>query len=365
MATSGFLLPRSFLPWLFNLLDPDFPYSPGFMLETSIVLVTACLLLFYEGLRPHIYDIRYSQEETVFQFRATTILLPFSLLLFLSLISEVFLYGLYIGAAFFAIVWVLEFLAVLPSSHKMDYVPVFVWIARVTEEQLESIVQNVSKVYGEKTHMVIDHWRRVFSWLPICLTWDDGHYHAKTLRYYSDDQSIFQLRSLNEEGPEELVLDMRDAWHSLGGGPIRLSRTMGRFNEYGVVFMTYMMVVVVAFLPLFFFTNDDGLIIFMSMIGLPLIPLTFAFTFLSHRSDLVKDDSYSYLDKDKLKTLWNLREASRLKIITKLQNPFMFFDTKTARERATKKEPIPCFDTFNVEPIELLAMMEKIRKSRI
>ncbi len=348
MAAWGFVL-----PWLFNSFAPGL-WRPGFTLEKSLALGGICLVLFYEGFRPHLYDAKYSQEETALQFRATTMLMPFSLALFLSSISDVFLYGLMVGVAFFAVVWILEHLMVLPSAHKMDYVPVFVWVAREEQQDLDEFYQLI----GTDPRLVLDDrfrhvWLYDSQWMPICVTWDDGHYRAKTLRYAHPDKR------------DPPVLDMRDSWHSLGGGPVEPG-LKARYREFWSIYVPLLFVTLV----LYYIVIDPASQfvynwVFFPLTFVPLIILAVSLAILSHRSVLVPDRSYSYLDEDKRNILWNLRESSRLKIITKLQNPFMFFDTKTARVRAVMKESIPCFETFNVEPLELLAMMEKMRKARM
>lgn len=361
MATWGFAL-----PWFINSLNPD-SWLPGYSFEKLLVLMVPFVFLFFEGLRPHFYDIKYSQEEARLQFRATTVLVPFSLLFILGPLSDLFLYGLYAGAAFFVVIWLLEFLTVLPSAHKMDYVPVFVWVAKLDPNKLE----NQQKIDSYKTMIEREGERQIVDlWYPVCVTWDDGHYHAKTLHYFKEESFISPEIPAVKRASQRLVLDMRDSWHSLGGGPIQFYRRRLRSREYSVISALFICIVWILSFPRLFGSLESLFSFSFSFSSYEITTLLQVFllacslAFLSHRSVLVPDGSYSHLDEEKLKTLWNLREASRLKIITKLQNPFMFFETETAQIRATEGEPIPCFDNFNTEPIDLLALMENIRKTR-
>ena len=68
--------------------------------------------------------------------------------------------------------------------------------------------------------------------------------------------------------------------------------------------------------------------------------------------DLIQDvtdytEGEAYLDYSKILILWNLEEAARLKIVTKLQDSFRFFNPDEGEE----------FESFDVETKDILSRL--------
>ncbi len=256
--------------------------------------------LFLLGFGPHFADRSGGPKDGGFRLRATTMLILFALLLILCLFFDWMLLILLCAGVIFVVIWLLEAREIIPSGHKMDYVPVFVWIQRGTDG----------------------------NWSGRCATWDYAHYHARTVEYAKVQT--------HPKDSDKILLDMTDNWHALemGGEVGRMSLWMSVlfvlvFNS--IVFLTFF------WSGTYYPSTVINLVLF---VILPSLAVALCLVLVRKRFDLVKQLEYfikdeAHLSMEKLVILWNLEEKPRLKIVNKLQNPFADF-----------RDGI-CFDNFN------------------
>ncbi|MFW9767933.1 MAG: hypothetical protein ACFFF9_07290 [Candidatus Thorarchaeota archaeon] len=296
--------------------------------ELWVAIITTLVLgltLFISGITPHISDVRKIKEGSKFRFRNTTYLIPVGLCI-------VSIFWLSSGIQEAAIIiflvgfvpWFLETLGKLPTQHEMDYAPIFVWIKRKEGVQ----------VWNDDSN----------DWIFVKAYWDKFHYY--TDKYESEG---WMDRKDNLKNSQQIPLTMDSSWHSfsLQSEERDFPKSSKWFALCGIIFSFVL-----------WFTG-------FYRIGAILLSLSaiLGHLFLSRYTiqwDLVSSIDYELdrlrkhiLDKkdyekvkgsiqpswklsledeiihkhhltfDKLKVLWNREsEEARLKIVSKLQDPF-------------------------------------------
>jgi len=317
MALWGWLTLTN-LGWNIQLVFENFDWFPSIYLTTEEWLMTIAgfsiwmivtIPVFVVGISPHISDYAGGPEEGGARFRTTTVLIPLSIMMALYPIFDIMGFLLLVAAGLFLIVWILEKVELFPSGHKMDYVPVFIWIERID-----------------------DFWR------PMYATWDYAHYHVKTMRFC-------EIPKMNEN-PDRVLLNMSENWHAMEKGSWFENRLHVFLVQVYLIAMNLFFLIVS--LPTGTF-NLQLLTVYLSYAVFPSFFIVIGLAVMKLQFDLIpKEEIEDYTSKkarltySKLLRLWNLEESARFKIVTKLQNPFRYF-------RQGK-----CFDNFNVELKDLL-----------
>jgi hypothetical protein len=303
------------LPILLVVLAYIAPWLFGDWLDVFVVAVAAgviALPLFFIAAAAHISDFRDPDKEG-FHFRGATWLLifgalPVALVYYLhggltdilGTVVTVLWWANWILLVVFLIGWILSLFGVGPGSHRMDYVPVFVYLK-----------SNDGR-----------------NWNFESACWDYYHYQA-VCRDKSTEDLLRKGRRVR--------LIMNDPWHSLSLGsrintrlgtgigalllmlclafPI-VSVPQGWLQPWGVMFMFFLFVV-------------GGIIVAQMPLG------GGALSNLRRLRDLTHLRERAYLSEEKIHLLWNLSdEKAQLVIRTKLQDPFRNYpqDSKTFRD---------------------------------
>lgn len=176
----GFLILR-ILP---NMLQPD-----NLLVQFSVLMLMVPLIPFLQPLLTHYYDFI---EGKPFSVQSTT-LLPILLCLEILFLFSIFaaLLTFWIVAIVFSIIKIAEEFGMMPSSHPMDYVPVFVYL---------------KKTDGR--------------WSFDYALWDRWHYDTGSTRNVFDIFRIIEKSSNYERIP--LTID--NSWHSMQLGEPKKSK---------------------------------------------------------------------------------------------------------------------------------------------
>jgi hypothetical protein len=257
---------------------------------------------------PIVAILEYRADPTG-RIRATAILLPFWLLIFFYILDSmipVILFS-FISIACFSW-WMFDRFGPTPSSHLLDYIPVFIWLTK-------------SRSWGSIS--------------KVC--WDSYHYKV-------DCRSGVKLVELNRLDYYRTVrLVIENSWHSLGLGTI--------FNPWGMRwkvalgFSIFSILGTVWFYVIMYLLGPSAQYPWIP-IGTVICPLLIVFLFIvvaMTPSDLVPDyDEMHLLTDSHLKALWNLRLKDKpivslepepsLIVICKMQAPFKHEKISTFRD---------------------------------
>ena len=269
-------------------------------------------------LRIHAEDIARNPKGQQLVFRSTTLVIIFYPLMAFSWLWDVLSLSLLIIGGIFAFIWLLEYVCILPTSHAMDYEPVFIWIEKISDSEKKRMGEkNVARFVGK------DNWAIKY------VVWDIFHYycqpiHRNILKDYTQSKRV--------------LLEIPDTWHAMELE--KVAGVTGTFKRWifpigiaGCILSAILGVLlrynVFPFLSQFL--NDYGLFEISRSVFLPFIFIISGLFIVRGRFKLVdSQDQYgkitAELTKSKLLDLWNMDEEPRLKVITKLQYPFTAFE---------------------------------------
>lgn len=213
---------------------------------------------------------------------------------------------------------ILEYIEILPSTYRMDYVPVFVWLQRRSS--------NDSSTNPE-------HW-----WSRY-VTYDFTHYRARTdtLPLNTFDRTIY--------------LKMTEQWHSLEYDEEKYEKSLKKCYTCPVCLCWILLFFIIAG-PIF---KAIELVLSLKILVFDIVPILVCIAGEVVRMEkweiIQNDDDYTdgeaYLDESKLLILWNLKETARLKIVTKLMDSFRYFNPDKGQE----------FESFDVETKDILSRL--------
>ncbi|MHA1634539.1 MAG: hypothetical protein ACTSUZ_08290 [Candidatus Thorarchaeota archaeon] len=223
---------------------------------------------------------------------------------------------LYLGTFLVGLfVWLAELGGLVPWTHYMDYVPVFVWLSPKSNINADLKDPNTWQVFGA--------------------IWDEYHYET----HFRDPDYMREFMKISKDTPlKRIQLKIDNRWHSLSSSEkwAESPRSGTAFFFVGVtVFMISCLAITLLYIdPVFYQTNYPT----SGYCFLFFIFLLVVFGIYRNYYPLVTDrgkdgwdiittrdlDKY-HLTHGKLVFLWNLdEEKAQLEICTKMQNPFIF-----------------------------------------
>jgi hypothetical protein len=245
------------------------------------------LPLFFTGLWPHLAEAKKGIGSR-FRFRATSPLLPLGVMMWFAVLTDIALWVMIAIWAICLFIWRTS------PTHKMDYVPVFVWIKKIGDD-----------------------------WEFDSASWDYFHYFTE-----KRPRADLETEGGILKGGKRIQLLMDNPWHSMFLGSRELKAGLSLLTLAIIGFFACLGV-----LPFLVFTQD--------ITAYPWVWLFIGFSFLLVATgsmvarfpfDLIEDDEdyvkeEAHLTDDKLRVLWNLGEKeedreARFVIVTKMQEPF-------------------------------------------
>ncbi|MFW9767513.1 MAG: hypothetical protein ACFFF9_07345 [Candidatus Thorarchaeota archaeon] len=289
--------------------------------EELHLLITCALvsaLLLEKGLRSYYYEnIRRKRNQASTPLvRVEAVYIWLGIVAFVPTIDIWLASLLYIGTSLVGLlVWLAELGGLVPWTHYMDYVPVFVWLSPTSNESAELDDPNAWQVYG------------------AC--WDEYHYetHFRDPEYMRDFMEIPEIKPL-----ERIQLKIDNRWHSLASCETYAETPRGgtAFFFVGViVFAISCLGITLLYLdPISYQANYPT----SGYLFLVFVFLLVVFGVYRNYYPLVTDDGKGgwdaltkegidlyHLSHDKLVHLWNLDEKkAQLEIRDKMQDPFIF-----------------------------------------
>ncbi|MFW9795015.1 MAG: hypothetical protein ACFFEE_11965, partial [Candidatus Thorarchaeota archaeon] len=202
MASWGFLIQYLYAPQIIafqqeiglDLLSTLFSFSDPMLPVLATGFVSLPLLL--SGLWDHRWDLHLGSGVT---FRSTTLLIPFSILMWFVAFNWIVPY--LIGG--FALVvcglyWFLDQIGFTGTAHPMDYLPVFVWLRRNEDGKWE-----FERAYWDRHHYNIE-----------CKTAEE----LEEPRFWFMRANLMKKKTKVEEIEERVRLQMDNPWHSVRPG---------------------------------------------------------------------------------------------------------------------------------------------------
>ena len=245
------------------------------------------LPLLMTGLWPHLAEARKGIGSR-FRFRATTPLLILGVMMWFTMITDLALWVMIVLWAICLFVWRTS------PTHKMDYVPVFVWIKKVGDD-----------------------------WEFDSASWDYFHYFTE-----KRPRSDLETEGGILKGGKRLQLLMDNPWHSMFLGSRELKAGLSLLTLSIIGFFAS-----IGILPLLVITQDittyPWVWVFIGfsflLVSTGSMVARFPFNLIEDEEDYVKEEAH--LTDDKLRVLWNLGEKeedreARFVIVTKMQEPF-------------------------------------------
>ncbi|MGY5876391.1 MAG: hypothetical protein RTU30_11650 [Candidatus Thorarchaeota archaeon] len=303
----------SYLRYLF---DPDNPITADETIK-MLAFFAAPIPVIVMALKIHLEDYFENPEGKRLGFRSTDTFFVLYPILAFSWYSDLLTNALFIIGVGFAVAWLVEYCGVSPSSHAMDYVPVFVWIEQNPSE-LEDLNEEKRKKFIGSDNWMIKH-----------IVWDKFHYYCEP-------------RSWEHLGPyidnKRILLEIPDTWHAMEpervGGITGISKRLYKAIGGLVCALVFVIGILVRFEYIMWMNNflsNLGILELTRSVIFPLLFIAGGVLVVRGRFELVKDHSEyiasnAELTDDKLHALWNLEEKPRLKVITKLQYPFEAFE---------------------------------------
>jgi hypothetical protein len=352
---------------------------------TGLVLLLALILpvlpLLWMSLAIHWTD-RSNPEGSKFALRSTTWSIAYSLMLIASFFNQILLYLLLWAAAGFFVVWVLELFYPneLPQAHEMDYVPVFIWIRKtngawdyeklcwdVFHYHSEPLINTELKILeaeevprervGAMQRRLGKDWSQmqtIYTVNPEQKAWVQtvrDRVQQRAPPVVSEPVVTLDLAGI-EDTPKPLRfrLEIPDSWHAM-----ELERqSKENYLVLGIVGCFISALLLIPFL-LGAFSPFFGTNIFVNTFFYIVLPAVFVQSGLGivrARFNLLgRDEEHLELTDNKLRIMWNLEDEPRLKIVTKLQDPF--------NDDAFPDDGF----SFNDDPYHLYSLIPKHRKS--
>jgi hypothetical protein len=245
------------------------------------------LPLFFTGLWPHLAEAMKGIGSR-FRFRATSPLVILGAMMWFAVFTDIALWIMIIVWAICLFVWRTS------PTHKMDYVPVFVWIKKEGDQ-----------------------------WEFDSASWDYFH-------YFTDKRPRTDLENEGGiiKGGKRIQLLMDNPWHSmfLGSRELKIGLSLLSLSIIGLF-------VSLGALPLLVITQDittyPWVWLFIGfaflLVATGSMVARFPFNLIEDMDEYVKEEAH--LTDDKLRILWNLGEKeedseARFVIVTKMQEPF-------------------------------------------
>ena len=320
-----------------------------------------------------------------FILRSTTWSIAFAALFLVSLANFVELIILFwVGIAFLG-VWIAEMALshVLPQAHDMDYVPLFIWIRKTNGFwEVEKMCWDLYHYHSEpfiNPDLTIPEekavrmervglqrrlgkdWRQmktIYTVDPEQKPWVQTLRDTVQQRARPKEAERLDMLDLDAvEAPSKPLrfrLDIPDPWHAME----LEKQAKENYLILGIVGVLISALLFAAFYlgtfsPLF--GADPGFLVDLFFYTVP--PAIFVQSGLGivrARFNLLgPDEEHFELTDNKLRIMWNLEEDPRLKIVTKLQDPF--------NDAAFPQEGF----SFNDDPYHLYSLVPKARKKRI
>jgi len=326
------------LDMLGTLLTPSDSLLP--LLATGLV----CLPLLLSGLWDHRWDLHLGSG---FTFRSTTLLIPYSIMMWFVVFSWI-VPTIILGFAFFVcgLYWLLDQIGFTGTSHSMDYLPVFIWLRYNDRKGWE-----FERGYWDRHHYKIE-----------CKKAEE----LRTPRYKFMTPNLNITEDERGEEVERLRLQMDNPWHSVRPG-----------GSVQNIFLILSILGLVIFIPIALLIFGSGLhtdfynggLLF--VISCTLVVFGFR-TIMRASSQLTRSDeiqelqlpesfneldlfsakTMNHLNDKRLRQLWNLVKTEdtgnrilrklrslirrkkefppdirpRFVVITKLQDPFNYYD---------------------------------------
>ncbi len=329
-----------YIPWIITLLLLIFPITStanGLTLlqnfivnhviwDASDVLDVSSAILFFVGLSaatilagliPHIRDYRTIQEARRFRFRISTIYLPIGFFTGYYILDMWGSWFVILGITLLVtVVYGAERIELLSSSHDMDYGPIFVWIERVDD------TWTFKRAFWDSFHYNSDCWPRLEP--KRKLLWDEAD-----LKYLEIQQEKERNTRLKDQKRIRLSID--NPWRDFSPYTARFDITLTHLTRLAIIPAILSILVVFNVNPRTIFWTPS--IVSMMIIFFLIMEATFDLSQegVLNRWEKVKNDATlakEFFDKHnlshaKLWVLWNLKiEEARLKIITKMRDPF-------------------------------------------
>lgn len=309
-----------------TLLTPSNLLLP--MLATGFV----SLPLLLSSIWDHRWDLYLG---TGFSFRSTTLLVPFSIMMWFvafSWIVPALILGF--GLIVCGLYWILDKIGFTSTSHLMDYLPVFVWL-------------KFDEVTGWKLEQAC---------------WDRHHYSIECKK--AEDLSIWRSKTIETE--ERVRLQMDNPWHSVRPGgsvqniylflsiigliifiPVALLQfTQNQYLEFfngGLIFVISCFIIVLGFRTIMRTSSELMTSHELRVLSLPS---------KHHELNELSEKTKNHLNEKRLNILWNLEKTQdtghwlskriryiirrgkefppdvrpRFVVITKLQDPFNYYN---------------------------------------
>lgn len=249
------------------------------------------LFLFFA---PIMWAVVYTfQTEILYALPGTSIAVLFNVPLIL------IYFGIIIGLGGWGILsWpVIRRIRGVPGSHKMDYVPVFVWIKRGPT-----------------------------GWLFHGAVWDYHHYNVEG--YFPRPRVVLsRLRPSHLKDDKRVRLYIENPWHSMTQSLEKGSR----FNIIAVLLLFLSATAAISMVLLGLYLEPMFILFMLVLVYSGVFVLRYPF---SIRVDDILTQNDAHLSKDWLDIFWNLKEEdSQLKIRQKLQDPFVDLTDRGTRMR--------------------------------
>ncbi len=297
------------------------------------------LPVFLMSLRIHIEDIFRNAKGQKIVFRSTTPVIFLYPIMAFSWQIELLSWALLAIGGIFWFIWLLEYAGILPTSHAMDYVPVFIWIEKISDKEKGRMrKEDITRFVGTG------------NWRIKHIVWDIFHYHCQPT-------PAWKLRSYTRN--RRVLLEIPDTWHAME--PEKVTGLTGWFKRWilqiGVIgcLLSASLGVLLRFgwfQPLDQFLMSIGMYELTRSVFLPFIFIVCGVFIVRGRCKLV--DSYkeysmrtAELTESKLRDLWNMDEKPRLKLITKLQYPFTAFELRTKKLQTFQDDTYFLYETLS------------------
>lgn len=321
-----------------TLLTPSDLLLP--MLATGFV----SLPLLLSGIYDHRWDLYLGAS---FTFRSTTLLIPFSIMMWFVPFSWI-VPALILGFALIVcgLYWIMDQIGFTSTSHLMDYLPVFIWLTHNETRGWE-----LEKAYWDRHHYNIE-----------CKKAED--LRTPQHRFIAPNLTVKETKTGKTE--ERIRLQMDNPWHSVRPGgsvqniflflsfiallvsvPITLyllnSGQYLQFFNGGLVFVLSCTIIVLAFRTIMRASSELMSDKELEELRLPSSP---------HELNLLSSKTKNHLNDDRLSKLWNFVKTEdtghwiskklralirrgkdfppdirpRFVVITKLQDPFNYYN---------------------------------------
>jgi len=319
------------------------------IIGSKSVVVTLGLYLLFFGLKPHWEDSRRIEKGARLRPRASTPFAIAGIIMFLVWIDYSCLFrGYYCFCVCLLVYFLFEKLELVPTSHRMDYAPVFVYIKK--EDVTNSWI--FQKACWDKYHYTVDGYQsstnnnqRLIDQKRIMLKIDNPWHDFAAL--YAKDEADYRSHTIRPTQQARISKKVNyrrhiRAWLVLGIGGILFLYESVTNMEVGFLISPTLLIVTGGFLLAA--PAVQNFIYLRTMIDrqTQLKSFTQALSMVQHKH---------HLDHTKLSILWKLpKRKMKLKIIEVMQDPF--------------RDDPDCFNRFSPSYLEKLFSKVKTIRER-